>query len=1605
MEAVTPIAPDPYEGENLHLIDLNGADVEEEEDINPLADDDSLEDGEAPREPDSDSEIHSSDDQVIRLDNEDYSLDESEEENDDGVWFGDDDYFDRIGNDEENIPPELQEIGQSHDIDYWLSKDEIYELQRAYRDPGAPKVRDWKIDDSAITITVNKSRRTLWEQAKREVEIFRANLKHQGQPDNVETLFLKLFGPMSRTAFFFMRQLNTNFRNYSRFLATFFLTAQLRCSINTLCENPVIKSSPLFKKLMDEKEYKGIWRKLKEPLADEQQQLWMEYEDCFNADMKELFLPRTREAARNFVYRLALDDDKLYYAFGIHTDTKGAKRKRHTQANVNGFTNHVCALAALAIPIRSGIERERDTGDTCYKRLLIGLFGDRTGDGKPDLQRKEFDSDRGYWTAALVAWVLACGGDIGGTLKRMPLCPFTYGKKQSAVDDPDKPENVQEKGFKDGLFKTVQKKTPDGVDIHLTSIAYRFNGNIALMISSKYHGRQWEFATKDAADAKWYFDSSLSDAERFMRGFPLLVSDDTAVLPGEDDESVNEDATNLEGIEKADYLLLSRIVVPLTVAQGTVEWFLNRGFSFTSSTTDKLIRASASAVGPSHPYRADYETILKYTGLEKLLATDSNLDCENGDAEDEITETNEFAEDVEYEFPAEVVEWETMGSSSPAVEDTDEVIVGFPSVRIEDPTQDPEEAGMAVLDPEERPSMSRSPFRAPQLSHDDRLAHVWIAHAKTVTKEELELDAEILEIRLTPSVIRAILLAIGKTPPQNPSSCRKFLNKWIDADPFERPYIFLQKAALLQAAKERRLIISQQSTIPLIVDLLAKEDARIAKEQEEQEQQEVARISEIAQDEFPDQPFVEPDDEMTPPPHPVLVGCSHPADESIQQEQEEIPGRDEINRYDEAGAAAAEDLEAEMQADPKIWVAVMQDQHPDEIIPGDLLLLSSDFIRDVLICIGKTNPPTSPASRLNLLAKWIGTERHRRLYILKTKQELLDIALSRRLSVPGQINIPTLIDVLLKSDEDRLDEENEPLSSDVDVDPLLLKVLQATFLKPQKKVDNQYTRKGHEMEEPYLKKFFEDSLEGKTCGIKVQRIRCAGLAQMKTHKHVRFSLDGCGFFEDEKDWVDKLLVCECKGRVAATTYKRERRLLQRFVGADYDDNEVVYHRFNAFDPKVSCFIPSNHETFQLLHLAYCCKADVGVLLVGSNVGLMHGVFVDFPSELKEAYGRIIEFLFERTLKWAYGSLEDVPVDEIMLALQTKPLKDMLIDRSAFMTHFLLWRYLNVDEDPHKPKFPLPACSRLVPRVTQYWNVTKGAGDTTTDLCDKGEARIGIKDPGNAIVVRMLEQYGVVFHRGNQILTAHEDMSYPSLVHFRDANNRRKPLHTSLVDLFSLLQEQADVADGEEEQHALSACPPASSFHAPPHPERRHTRGVASVRSMLAPTESFGATPKRGRARGNGTSAVAMRAYKQRAEECLGFPFMQKKKDDAETDNTKDMLNGCCAICNSPKIASFCFGCRRYLCFSKVRIGRIHNENAHTCKFRIPSLDAGGRPDVTETGSIKYLTEYGLRSCYQIAHEKKWHKHTEEMLQAPNMMQRLLSITEEIDEEDGGYHSE
>jgi hypothetical protein len=122
----------------------------------------------------------------------------------------------------------------------------------------------------------------------------------------------------------------------------------------------------------------------------------------------------------------------------------------------------------------------------------------------------------------------------------------------------------------------------------------------------------------------------------------------------------------------------------------------------------------------------------------------------------------------------------------------------------------------------------------------------------------------------------------------------------------------------------------------------------------------------------------------------------------------------------------------------------------------------------------------------------------------------------------------------------------------------------------------------------------------------------------------------------------------------------------------------------------------------------------------------------------------------------------------------------------------------------------------------------------------------------------------IFHRGNQILTAIEDMAYP-LVHFQNANNKRKPLHTSLVDLFNLLQEQADVAGGnvvQDEQHTLSACPPMAFFQAPPKPEYQHTRGIASVRSTLAPlSKRFRATPKRYHARENCYSAVKIYMYK------------------------------------------------------------------------------------------------------------------------------------------------
>jgi hypothetical protein len=86
----------------------------------------------------------------------------------------------------------------------------------------------------------------------------------------------------------------------------------------------------------------------------------MELERVYNEDMQQLFMPAKADA-NEFVFVIALDDDKVHYNFGRNSDTSGLKKQRHVKVNRTGFTLHTCVHAASCLTIRVEWNRELDS--------------------------------------------------------------------------------------------------------------------------------------------------------------------------------------------------------------------------------------------------------------------------------------------------------------------------------------------------------------------------------------------------------------------------------------------------------------------------------------------------------------------------------------------------------------------------------------------------------------------------------------------------------------------------------------------------------------------------------------------------------------------------------------------------------------------------------------------------------------------------------------------------------------------------------------------------------------------------------------------------------------------------------------------------------------------------------------------------------------------------------------------------------------------------------------------------------------------------------------------------------------------------------------------
>ena len=224
--------------------------------------------------------------------------------------------------------------------------------------------------------------------------------------------------------------------------------------------------------------------------------------------MVDFFLPSDMATSS---FMVALDDDKMHFNITKNTSCMGLKPQRHIKDNRMGFTAHTSALAAMDVPIRIDMERERDTPHTCYKWQMKKLFSGNCGDAIPNLGSVTIASDRGYWNVPLLfGFLLRAGANVIGTVKRCNWFPFTYDRKDGGDD---KPVVINAKGSKNSWYKTLQlRKLPslrsaDRVR-DITAVAY-CNGsgsNVSLAMSSIYPAHWGDLNSSRQEDSVWYFD-------------------------------------------------------------------------------------------------------------------------------------------------------------------------------------------------------------------------------------------------------------------------------------------------------------------------------------------------------------------------------------------------------------------------------------------------------------------------------------------------------------------------------------------------------------------------------------------------------------------------------------------------------------------------------------------------------------------------------------------------------------------------------------------------------------------------------------------------------------------------------------------------------------------------------------------------------------------------------------------------------------------------------------------------------------------------------------------------------------------------------------------
>lgn len=674
-----------------------------------------------------------------------------------------------------------------------------------------------------------------------------------------------------------------------------------------------------------------------------------------------------------------------------------------------------------------------------------------------------------------------------------------------------------------------------------------------------------------------------------------------------------------------------------------------------------------------------------------------------------------------------------------------------------------------------------------------------------------------------------------------------------------------------------------------------------------------------------------------------------------------------------------------------------------------------DFVRECLNQIGAPKSWKGNKARVELL-NWVRMPHGERPFAYKTVPQMKVIAEENGFNLPTNVRKDAYRKSLAAAfaggsaggTGDAGDEEQQP----EDIKSALMRaMLEGSFKQKLKKGrgegQSKATLMGQRLERTVLETFWlANEKMGDKCG-NFESLYQPGLVQQRNRPYVRDSSDGV-IIERKPNGEMTATPVEVKARVNPDTYQRTINRFYRkhsLGGSEHDIRDLPglgddtckmkFYDISSDNTLLRGFVPESHDRFQFMHHTYTFGADSCFYLISSTSQLMYALRIRFKSELLEAYGDVLKWLHDQVLKpfWVEGSnVPDVWTPEVEKAFSSRKLKSLKMNQHAFQSYVGLWRGINVDIKIPRPVAP---AARILSLSHSYYNATKGGGDTITKFDDICQERMPVRTEVTVASSRVLVNSGVVTHRNIQMITSKSPEWYPTLAHLRNAASKRSTVRKSFKTLSHRLLKRCEkeatknvVSDGPF--LLANSCPTPSV-----RPARRSGRNLPTTPFIRLPCVAgvSGDTPGRGK-----SVTKPSVEYLSRCRECSGtFPAKrvlsidEKGDTRAGADDRRD-----CSVCKR-QTQNFCNGCRRYLCDNSPLSSKDRNKKVYPkhFKMRVPEMAADGSCKRDEEDKIVFRYEYGILTCYHIAHQEVW---KEKFGMPPRPNEVLSTIAEEEEEE-------